>query len=94
MKTSYILVPPPRRRAQRQSSHAWKKERGSDDYEFRSVTPDDLERQRTVNDFIDAHLTDWQAKGWIPDMRIEAGDKTDEPIRTRWAVDALAPLIL
>ena len=29
------------------------------------------------------HLKEWQAKGWVPDMRIEPGAKTDEPIRTR-----------
>jgi len=53
------------------------------DYEFRAATPDDLERERIVDDFIAAHLADWQAKGWVPDMRIEPGDKTNEPIRTR-----------
>jgi putative DNA methylase len=53
------------------------------DYEFRSVTEEDLRRERIVEEFIDEHLADWQDKGWIPDMRIEPGDKTDEPIRTR-----------
>ena len=43
------------------------------DYEFRSVTSDDLERERIVEAFIDEHLADWQAKGWVPDMRIEVG---------------------
>ena len=33
-----------------------------------------LRREQTEN---------WQAEGWIPDMRIESGAKTDEPIRTR-----------
>jgi putative DNA methylase len=28
-------------------------------------------------------LVEWQANGWLPDMRIEVGQKTDEPIRTR-----------
>ena len=54
-----------------------------DEYEFREVTAADLERERIVEDFIHTHLADWQARGWIPDMRIEPGDKTDEPIRTR-----------
>ena len=54
-----------------------------DDYEFRSVTPEDLDRERIVEEFVAEHLADWQAKGWVPDMRIEPGDKTDEPIRTR-----------
>lgn len=52
-------------------------------YEFRAVTPADLERERIVEDFIAEHLGEWQEKGWIPDMKIEPGDKTDEPIRTR-----------
>ena len=53
------------------------------DYEFRSVTAADLERERIVEDFIAQHLADWQDNGWIPDMRIESGTKTDEPIRDR-----------
>jgi putative DNA methylase len=60
------------------------KENGkADDYEFRSITDEDLEREKVVEEFIAIHLADWQAKGWVPDMRIERGDKTDEPIRTR-----------
>ena len=53
------------------------------DYEFRSVTADDLKREYTVEEFVGKHLSEWQTKGWVPDMRIEPGDKTDEPIRTR-----------
>lgn len=53
------------------------------EYEFRDVTFEDLERERIVESFIAEHLADWQVKGWVPDMRIEPGDKTDEPIRTR-----------
>ncbi|MEI8094500.1 MAG: DUF1156 domain-containing protein [Spirochaetales bacterium] len=53
------------------------------EYEFRSVTPDDLTREKTVIDFVGSRLAEWQAKGWVPDMVIEAGAKTDEPIRTR-----------
>jgi putative DNA methylase len=60
-----------------------KKNGKGDEYEFRAVTPKDLERERTVEDFVEKHLADWQVRGWIPDMRIEPGDKTDEPIRTR-----------
>lgn len=44
-----------------------------DEYEFRAVTPADLERERVAEAYIDAHLTDWQARGWVPDMRIEPG---------------------
>ncbi|MGH8610822.1 MAG: anti-phage-associated DUF1156 domain-containing protein [Gammaproteobacteria bacterium] len=53
------------------------------DYEFRMVTKEDLKRERIVEHFIAEHLADWQDKGWVPDMVIEPGEKTDEPIRTR-----------
>ncbi len=53
------------------------------EYEFRSITKADLERERIVEDYIARHLEEWQEKGWIPDVRIEPGAKTDEPIRTR-----------
>jgi putative DNA methylase len=43
------------------------------EYEFRAVTPADLERERIVEEYIAEHLADWQAKGWVPDMRIEVG---------------------
>jgi putative DNA methylase len=60
------------------------KEKGKGyEYEFRGVTAEDLERERVVEGFINDHLADWQRKGWVPDMRIEPGDKTNEPIRTR-----------
>jgi len=64
----------------------WMKERNngkSFDYEFRSVTVDDLGREKIVEDYIQKNISEWQSKGWIPDMRIEVGEKTDEPIRTR-----------
>lgn len=51
--------------------------------EFRSVTKEDEIREARVTRYVEQHLEEWQAKGWAPDMRIEAGDKTDEPIRTR-----------
>ena len=43
------------------------------DYEFRAVTPDDLGRERLVEAQIEENLAAWQAKGWVPDMRIEVG---------------------
>ncbi len=64
----------------------WMKKKPSgrgDEYQFRSVTADDLAREQKVIDFVGKNLADWQEKGFIPDMVIEAGDKTDEPIRTR-----------
>jgi len=61
-----------------------KKPKGSQYYyEFRSVTVEDLARDQTVIDYVREHLEEWQEKGYVPDMVIEAGDKTDEPIRTR-----------
>jgi len=55
----------------------------SHEYEFRSVTGDDIAREQSVAEFVGSHLAEWQDNGWLPDMRIEPGDKTDEPIRTR-----------
>jgi putative DNA methylase len=52
-------------------------------YEFRSVTDDDVRRERIVEEFIGKNLVEWQQTGWVPDMRIEPGEKTSEPIRTR-----------
>ncbi len=60
-----------------------KKEKKSFAYEFRAVNEEDLKREHIVEKFVGKHLAEWQAKGWIPDMRIEPGTKTDEPIRTR-----------
>lgn len=60
-----------------------KKNGKGDEYEFRAVTPEDLARERVVEDFIGKHLPDWQAKGWVPDMRIEPGYNTDQPMRER-----------
>jgi putative DNA methylase len=53
------------------------------DYEFRSVTEEDLQRERIVEGYVGKHLAEWQEKGWIPDMRIEPGYNTDQPIRER-----------
>lgn len=50
---------------------------------FASVTDDDLAREEKVNEIVGEHLAEWQEKGWVPDMAIEEGDKTSEPIRTR-----------
>jgi putative DNA methylase len=58
-------------------------EAGRAQTEFRSVTRADIERENRVTAYVQAHLAEWQAQGWVPDMRIESGDKTDEPIRTR-----------
>lgn len=51
--------------------------------QIRSVTHEDENREQKVLDYVCEHLEEWQEKGYIPDMVIEPGDKTDEPIRTR-----------
>ena len=63
----------------------WVRDDGSvrPDTEYRSVTKDDVSREENAARIVASNLSDWQARGWIPDMRIEPGDKTDEPIRTR-----------
>lgn len=50
---------------------------------FADVDDGDLERERLVEAIVHENLLEWQAKGYLPDMAIEPGDKTDEPIRTR-----------
>lgn len=62
----------------------WARPKGKlEEFEFRTVTPEDLQRERVLETYIADNLAVWQEKGWIPDMRIEPGEKTDEPIRTR-----------
>jgi len=51
--------------------------------EFRAVTEADLERDQKVLNYVAKHFSEWQEKGYLPDMLIESGTKTDEPIRTR-----------
>lgn len=54
----------------------WMRPKGTSksfEYEFRTVTEIDLKRERIVEDFVSKHLTEWQTKGWVPDMRIEPG---------------------
>ena len=43
------------------------------EYDFRAVTEADLERERAVKRYVGKHLEEWQANGWVPDMRIEIG---------------------
>lgn len=60
-----------------------KKNRKAFEYEFRTVTSDDLEREQTVNTLLAKNFDYWQLQGWVPDMRIEPGYNTDQPIRER-----------
>ena len=50
---------------------------------FASVTEADTEREQKVERIVSENLGRWQEEGWAPDMEIEPGDKTDDPIRTR-----------
>jgi putative DNA methylase len=51
--------------------------------EFRSVTAEDLLREAKVEELVAENLARWQEEGLVPDMAIEPGEKTNEPIRTR-----------
>ena len=50
---------------------------------YRAVTDDDLARERRVAEIVRHKLPIWQKIGAVPDMPIQPGEKTDEPIRTR-----------
>ena len=50
---------------------------------FAATTDTDWERERQVEALVAENLSRWQEEGLVPDMAIEPGDKTDEPIRTR-----------
>jgi putative DNA methylase len=55
----------------------------SEEFFFAEVGPADLAREDTVEAFVRKHLAAWQSEGLVPDMLLEPGAKTDEPIRTR-----------
>ncbi len=50
---------------------------------FAAITEADLERERKVEHLVEQNLATWQEQGLVPDMAIEPGAKTDEPMRTR-----------
>ncbi|WP_411902307.1 anti-phage-associated DUF1156 domain-containing protein [Methylorubrum thiocyanatum] len=50
---------------------------------FAAPTEADLLREATVRETVETNLASWQACGFVPDMEIEPGEKTSEPIRTR-----------
>lgn len=50
---------------------------------FAAPTTQDEDREHLVKDIVGKNLADWQEDGFVPDMEIEPGNKTDEPIRTR-----------
>lgn len=50
---------------------------------YTAPTKKDLEREAKVVELLKERFTSWQEKGYIPSSRIEEGEKTLEPIRTR-----------
>ncbi|MDG3557580.1 DUF1156 domain-containing protein [Acinetobacter bereziniae] len=50
---------------------------------FKSVTKDDLAREQKVLEYVQSHLHEWQANGFIPDMVIEKGDETERLYKER-----------
>jgi putative DNA methylase len=50
---------------------------------FAGVTEADEQRERTVENIVAENLADWQDQGLVPDMEIEPGYNTDQPIRER-----------
>ena len=50
---------------------------------FASVTEEDLKRERKIEQLVADNLAQWQEDGLIPDMAIEPGYNTDQPIVTR-----------
>ena len=50
---------------------------------FRSPTSYDIEMEKKVDKIVKDNLASWQKDGFVPTSRIEPGEKTDEPIRTR-----------
>lgn len=56
---------------------------GTEVRHYRAPTRADLEREAKVLSLLTQRFPRWQTEGHIPSRRIEPGDKTDEPIRTR-----------
>ncbi|MCE8425330.1 MAG: DUF1156 domain-containing protein [Candidatus Methanoperedens sp.] len=58
---------------------------GSQQVKWHFCEPDeqDLEREKQVLLLLKNQFSKWQEKGYIPNMKIEEGEKTSEPIRTR-----------
>ena len=57
--------------------------KGREETYFAAVTEDDIARERQIETIVRENLARWQDEGLVPDMPIEPGEKTDEPIRTR-----------
>jgi hypothetical protein len=56
---------------------------GRDTFIYREPSRADLKVEDSIRKRVQSHLSDWQRDGWIPDWRIQEGEKTRELIRTR-----------
>ncbi len=63
----------------------WVKDDGSSrsESEFRAVTKADLDREKVVNQYVADNLVEWQKNGFAPDLKIEPGFNTSQPIWER-----------
>jgi adenine-specific DNA methylase len=50
---------------------------------FAAPTEEDLTREEEVAAYVERHLVEWQEAGLVPDMEIEPGYNTSQPIRER-----------
>jgi len=50
---------------------------------FATITADDIDRERRVEAIVRENLATWQQDGLVPDMAIEPGANTTQPIRER-----------
>lgn len=60
-----------------------KKGKGNPKSWFAAPTEEDLAREEEVAAYVERHLAEWQAAGFVPDMEIEPGYNTSQPIRER-----------
>jgi putative DNA methylase len=57
--------------------------KGRQEIFFASVNEDDLSRERKIEEIVRENLARWQDEGLVPDMKIEPGENTTQPIRER-----------
>ena len=57
--------------------------KGRQETYFSAITEDDLTRERKVEAIVRSNLARWQEDGLVPDMPIEPGENTTQPIRER-----------
>lgn len=50
---------------------------------FAAINEADLKREKKIEDIVEKNLVTWQEQGLVPDMIVETGYNTDQPIRER-----------